>query len=54
MKTIDLKETKERSKIVSLPQEVIDILTVQANKDRRSVKSYMELILIKAAENLSK
>lgn len=52
MKPADQKK-KDKMKIVNLPEEVIEVLAEHAGKERRSVKSFMELILIKAAAKLS-
>lgn len=55
MKTTITTEKKKNGmlKAVCLPSETIEILAKHAAKEHRSVKSFMELILIKAAAKLS-
>lgn len=43
---------KGKLKIINLPEETIEILARQAIKERRSVKGYLEMVLIQAAEKL--
>ncbi len=37
-------------KEVHLPQDIFDLLQAQADKEKRTLKNYMEFILIKQSE----
>lgn len=49
--TVSTKTNGKKKKLVELPEDVIISLSVQAARESRSVKSFMENILIAAAKN---
>lgn len=48
--TVSSKKSGKRKKLVELPEDVIISLSVQAARESRSVKSFMENLLIAAAK----
>lgn len=50
--TISANKIEKRKKLLDLPEDVISVLSVQAARERKSVKAYMENILISAAEDM--
>lgn len=44
-----MEKTKEKKKLLELPEDVIEILSILANQERKSTKALMESLLIEAA-----
>lgn len=47
-----MDKSENKKKLLDLPTDVISVLESQAKKERRSVKSLMETILINAAKQI--
>lgn len=50
--TISNAQVDKRKKLLDLPEDVITVLSVQAAKEGKSAKAFMESLLISAANDL--
>ena len=50
--TISNTQIDKRKKLLDLPEDVITVLSVQAAKEGKSAKAFMEGLLISAANDL--
>lgn len=50
--TISTNKIEKKKKLLDLPEDVIITLSVQAAREGKSAKAYMEKLLISAAEDL--
>lgn len=50
--TITISQTGKRKKLLDLPEDVITVLSVQAAKEGKSAKAFMESLLISAASEI--
>ena len=50
--TISTNKIEKRKKLLDLPEDVITVLSVQAAREGKSAKAYMENLLVSAAQNL--
>lgn len=50
--TISAKKVDKRKKRLDLPEDVITVLSIQAAKEGKSAKAFMESLLISAANDL--
>jgi hypothetical protein len=48
-----MSEIEIKKKVIDVPMNVVEVLKAAAKADRRSLKSYIEILLIREAERLS-